>query len=80
MDAYHFKTVVQADGSVVLSGLPPSQEVEVVVVERKELPAETMEWFRDVRSRHPFAKMSKDEILKALRKTREEVWAERHAG
>ena len=79
MEAYHFKTVVQPDGSVILSGLPPSQEIEVVVVERKGLSEEMQSWFQDIRSRHPFAQMSKDEILKALRKTRETVWAERHA-
>lgn len=79
MDAYHFKTVVQTDGSIVLSGLPPSQEVEIVVIERKGLSDEMKAWFQDIRSRHPFAKMTKDEVLTALRKTRELVWAERHA-
>ena len=80
MEAYHFKTTVQADGSVILSGLPPRQEVEVVVVERKGLSEEMQIWFQDIRARHPFAQMSKDEILKTLRKTRETVWTDRHAG
>ena len=80
METYHFKTVVATDGSLVLSGLPASQEVEVVVVERKGLSGEMRSWFRDIRTRHPFAKMSKDEILKALQETRETVWTERHAG
>ncbi|MFN8494305.1 MAG: hypothetical protein U0350_42290 [Caldilineaceae bacterium] len=79
MEAYHFKTVVAQDGSIVLSGLPPSQEVEVIVVERKGLSDEMRAWFQDIRTRHPFAKMSKAEILKALQETRETVWAERHA-
>ncbi len=76
MEAYHFKTVVGADGSLVLSGLPPSQTVEVVVVERKGLQDEMQSWFQEVRSRHAFAKMNKEEILKMLRQTREAVWKE----
>jgi len=40
-------------------------------------------WFEEVRQEHPFAKMSKEEILGQLRKTREEVYDElygdRHA-
>lgn len=79
MEAYHFKTVVEANGSVVLAGLPPSQEVEIVVVERNGSTDELRAWFQDIRTRHPFARMSKEEILKALQKTRETVWAERHA-
>jgi hypothetical protein len=79
MEAYHFKTIVDADGSVTLSGLPASREVEIVVVERKGLSKEMQAWFQDIRTRHPFAKMSKEEILQALRKTREVVWAEQHA-
>ena len=80
MEKYHYKTVVEADGSILLSGLPPHQEVEVVIIEPKELSDDEMRsWFQDIRARHPFAKMSKDEILRELRKTREIVWAERHA-
>jgi hypothetical protein len=79
MEAYHFKAVVEPDGSIVLSGLPPSQEVEILVVERKGLAGEIRSWFQDIRTRHPFAQMSKEEILMALQKTRETVWAERHA-
>ncbi len=79
MEAYHFKTVVEANGSVVLVGLPPSQEVEIVVVERNGSADELRSWFQEIRTRHPFARMSKEEILNALQKTRETVWAERHA-
>lgn len=79
MEVYHFKTTVEKDGSVVLSGLPPSQTVEIVVVEQNGASDEMRAWFQDIRTRHPFAKMSKAEILKALRNTRETVWAERHA-
>jgi len=79
METYHFKTVVGADGSLVLSGLPPSQVVEVVVVERKGLQDEMRSWFRELRTRHAFTKMSKEEILKVLRQTRETIWTEQHA-
>jgi hypothetical protein len=41
-------------------------------------------WFEEVRKEHPFAQMSKEDILVELRKTREEVYDElygdRHAG
>ncbi|MDM8520207.1 hypothetical protein QUF64_09175 [Anaerolineales bacterium HSG6] len=41
-------------------------------------------WFDEVRKEHPFAKMSKEDVLIELRKTREEVYDElygdRHAG
>ena len=79
METYHFKEVVETDGSVRLLGLPPSKEVEIVVLERTQLPEEIQQWLSDIRVRHPFAKMSKEEILKTLRRTRETVWAERHA-
>lgn len=78
MKTYHFDTVVETDGSVRLDGLPPHQQVEVVVLERPALPDELQAWLQDIRGRHPFAKMSKEEILQSLRRTREEVWAERH--
>ena len=79
MEAYRFKTTVETDSSVHLAGLPPEREVEIVVMERNGLSDEFKEWLRDIRARHPFTKMSKEEILESLRKTREEVWAERHA-
>lgn len=84
MKTYHFDAVVEADGSVRLSGLPPQQKVEIVVLESTDtinwtdFPQELQDWLQDLRTRHPFTKMSKEEILKALRKTREEVWAEQH--
>jgi len=80
METFHFKEIVAMDGSVRLFGLPPAKEVEIVVLERTGLPEEIQHWLSDIRDRHPFAKMSKDEILKALRRTRETVWGERHAG
>jgi hypothetical protein len=78
MKTYRFNTTVEKDGSVHLSGLPPHQEVEIVILERAGLSQEVQEWLGDIRSRHPFAKMSKEEILKLLRQTRETVWDERH--
>jgi hypothetical protein len=78
MKTYHFNAVVDLDGSIHITGLPPQKEVEVVVLERTELLEEMQNWLDDVRSRHPFAKMSKDEILEVLRQTRETVWTERH--
>lgn len=79
MNTYHFKTVVASDGSVHLSDLPPDTEVEVLVVERSEPAKEMQAWLADIRARHPFASMSKEEILDALRRTREAVWADRYA-
>jgi hypothetical protein len=79
MKTYYFNTVVETDGSIRLSGLPPAKEVEIVVLERTDLPEEMQQWLSDIRTRHPFAKMSKEEILEMLRQTREAVSAARHA-
>lgn len=78
MKSYHFDTIVENDGSVHLKGLPPRQQVEIVVLARPALPDELQNWLEDIRGRHPFAKMSKNEILEVLRQTREDVWAERY--
>lgn len=79
METYHFREVVEIDGSVHLLGLPPGKEVEIVVLEQTDMSGEIQRWLSDIRVRHPFTKMSKEEILKTLRSTRETVWAERHA-
>ncbi len=79
MKSFHFNKVVEEDGSIHLSGLPPHREVEVVILDRDGLSIEFQNWLDDIRTRHPFAKMSKEEILTILRNTREEVAAERHA-
>jgi len=78
MKTYRFSTVVEKDDSVHLSGLPPEQEVEIVILERTELSDEMQDWLSDIRDRHPFAQMEKEEILPALRQTRDVVWAQRH--
>lgn len=79
MKTYHFNAVVEIDGSIRLFGLPPHKDVEVLVLERTGLSEEMQNWLSDIRARHPFAKMSKEEILTALRHTREALWTERHA-
>jgi hypothetical protein len=79
MKTYHFNKIVEKDGSILLSGLPPHQEVEIVILERDDLSSEMQNWFHDIRSRHPFAELGKEELITLLRKTREEVSAERHA-
>lgn len=81
MLTYHITTRVQSDGSVKLQNLPPDHRVEIFVVEpeQNDVQADMAAWFADVRARHPFANMTKDEILNILRQTREEVWNERHA-
>ena len=82
MKTYHFRKRVAADGSINLSDLPPFEEVEIVVLylEPADLEEEIDRWLTDIRTRHPFAKMNKDDILEALRQTREIVWTERHTG
>jgi hypothetical protein len=81
MKAYHFRKTVDVDGTIHLSDLPPYKEVEIVVLypESSDWQAEFERWLADIRTRHPLARMSKADILNELRKTREDVWAERHA-
>ena len=43
---------------------------------KQDVQKEMKAWFEEVRKEHPFAKMSKEEILMELRKTREEVYDE----
>jgi hypothetical protein len=81
MKTYHFRKTVEVDGSIHISDLPPYKEVEIVILHPEPLDwqAELKRWTADIRTRHPFAKLSKVDILKELRKTRKIVWAERHA-
>ena len=81
MKTLHWTKRVAADGSVLLADLPPQAEVEIVVVypDPADQRANLERWFADVRRDHPFATLSKDEILAALRETREQVWNERNA-
>ncbi len=85
MQTYHFKAVVDSQGVVTLSGLPPFTEVAIVVI--KPEPSDWQERMNDfmdkIQENHPFAKMSEEDILIELRKTREKVYDElygdRHA-
>ncbi len=67
---------IGSDGSLMLTDLPPDQDVMVVVQPRNEatqLANAWAEWFAEVRQTHHFASMSREEVLEALRRTREEV-------
>lgn len=77
MQTYHFDEVVNHEGVVTLSGLPPLAEVAIVVIR-----PEPFDWEKEMNAwmlkmqEHPFAAMSKEEILAQLRLTREEVYDE----
>lgn len=74
-----YATRIGADGSVLVDGLPPNTPAQVIVVypQPVDLRAELdniAELLRD----HPFMSMTKDEIMAALRATREEIWEEQY--
>ena len=84
MQTYHFDEIVNNEGIITLSGLPPLAKVAIVVIDT-ELSWQTRlahlrKKFQEI---HPFAKMSREEILVKLRQTRENVYDEsygdRHA-
>jgi hypothetical protein len=85
MQTYHFDEVVNDEGVVTLSGLPPLTKVAIVVIDPELSSWQTR--LNRLRKRfqetHPFATMSREEILEQLRQTREEVYEEvyghRHA-
>ncbi len=84
MQTYHFNEVVNNEGVVTISGLPPLAKVEIVVTSPETFDwKKEMEAWREEMKDHPFTKMSKEEILTKLRQTREEVYEEvyghRHA-
>jgi hypothetical protein len=82
MQTYHFKKAADRDGSVTISGLPPSEELTILILPSSgqyEWQEKMKQWMNDLREHHPFAGMSKAEILKHLRKTREEVWEAEYA-
>ncbi|MDM8520209.1 hypothetical protein QUF64_09185 [Anaerolineales bacterium HSG6] len=84
MQTYHFDEVVSDEGVVMLSGLPPLAQVAIVVIHPEPFDwKKEMKAWRQEMKKHPFAKMSKEEILAKLRQTREEVYEEvyghRHA-
>ncbi len=75
MQTYHFHEVVNNEGIVTLSGLPPLAQVVVVVIQPdvSDWQERMQKLMQDVSQNHPFAKMSKEEILVELRKTRERI-------
>ncbi len=78
MQTYHFNEIVSNEGVITLSGLPAYKKVEIVVMhpEPYDFQEEMKRWMDDLSQRHPFAKMSKEEVLKRLRQTREKVYDE----
>ncbi len=85
MQTYQFDEIVNDEGMVTLSGLPPLTQVVIVVIN-----AELVHWqdemrqlMHDIRKDHPFMNQSREEILEKLRQTREQVYDElygdRHA-
>jgi len=78
MQTHNFKKFVNKEGEVTLSGLPPSTQVAIVVIEPdlSERQKFLRDFTRDFSQNHPFAKMSREEVLERLRQTREEVYDE----
>jgi hypothetical protein len=63
-------------GMLSVSGLPCYKENDVEDSEFLDWQKELDRWLADIRSRHPFASMNKNDILRELRKTREMVSSE----
>ena len=88
IQTYHFDEEVNDKGEVTLSGLPPLAQVVIVVIDPEPAPdpfdwkKEMDAWMLEMQD-HPFAKMSREEVLAKLRQTREDVYDEvyghRHA-
>ncbi len=76
MQTYHFKKIADSEGKVIISGLPPSEEVTILALHSgtSEWQEKMKLWMNKLREDHPFGEMSKDEILRQLKKTREDVW------
>lgn len=75
---YHFTGRVSAEGTLQLENLPPHTTVQISVKEDEEEghvfdPVALEQFIDDFQERNPFANKSKGEILKELRKIREEV-------
>lgn len=78
MRTFHFDEIVNNEGTITLSGLPPLTKVSIVVINNEELDwsGEMRQLMHDIRQDHPFMELSREEILKRLRQTREEVYDE----
>ncbi len=71
---------VNTDGSLMLTDLPPDQDVVILINPKRksersqpiwaELQAELID--------HPFRSMSREEVLESLRRTRDEIARERY--
>jgi len=81
MKTYQFQKRVDENGTINLFGLPPNQNVEIVVLhpELSDTKEEMIRWLNKMKKTHPFADMSKEEILEKLRETRNQVWEEHYA-
>lgn len=68
---------VGSDGSLTLTNLPPDADVTVIIrPTNTPTSAEGSAMWEELRASmrtHPFASMSREEVLAALRQTREEV-------
>lgn len=76
MKALYLCKRVGNDGSLTLTDLPPDLELEITLKPRSNAPTLTTqwaEWCADVRQTHDFATMTRDDVLAALQRTRDEV-------
>ncbi|OQY47948.1 MAG: hypothetical protein B6242_03665 [Anaerolineaceae bacterium 4572_78] len=84
MQTYHFDEFVNDEGIVTLTGLPPSTKVAILVIrpEPFDWQKEIKEWIEEMKQ-HPFAQMSKEEVMACLRQSRDKIYEEdygyRHA-
>ncbi len=80
MKAYRYKRQADDNGNIAVTNLPPGETVEIIVLVPDSFSAhEDMQaWINDISQRHPFAKLSKEEVLAKLKATREDVRKERH--
>lgn len=77
MQALQYKKVTDNSGSITIAGLPPSEEVTILILPsgQDEWRTKMHQWMKELREEHPFMQMTKEKILKSLKKTREDVWA-----
>ena len=78
MQTYHFdEIVVDNDGVITIAGLPPSAKVAVMIINPDSFDwQKIMQQWIDEMKHHPFATMSKQEILEHLRQSREKIYEE----
>ncbi len=78
MQHFQFKKVTDKEGKITISGLPASRELTIIVFPSgtEEWQIKMDQWMNELRENHPFTDMNKGEILRHLKKTRQEVWKE----